>query len=148
MLEAKAGSWLCQAWRSLPLTTRDENCVTISIRKANPTETMENIAEIEKKYDSKTRTHTRKTLLQWGYILENVSQVDNILSGKAFCLPVPLVTWHCDLRSWGWWSCSSLPRPSLLERVSAMYRSSGRHWTPIIPGWFLLDVHCLSFILL
>lgn len=94
-----AGSWLCQVWRSLPLTTRDENCVRISIRKANPTETMENIAEIEKKYVSKTRAHIIKTFLQWGYILETVSQVDNILSGKAFCLPAPLVTWHCDLRS-------------------------------------------------
>lgn len=41
---------------------------------------MENTGEIEKKYISKTRTHIIKTFLQWGYILENVSQVDNILS--------------------------------------------------------------------
>lgn len=60
---------------------------------------METIAEIEKKYISKTRAHIIKTFLQWGCILENMSQVDNILSGKAFCLPIPLVTWHTvDLR--------------------------------------------------
>lgn len=104
---------------------RDENCVRISIRKANPTETMENIAEIEKKYVSKTRAHIIKTFLQWGYILETVSQVDNILSGKAFCLPAPLVTWHCDLRSWGWWSCSSLPL-SIIARESVCHVSEFR----------------------
>lgn len=58
----------------LARATRNEKCVRyvrISIRKANPTKTMENTAEIEKKYISKTRTHLIKTFLQWGYILEN-----------------------------------------------------------------------------